>query len=87
MSTTWLESYSSHSAGSFDSRAAEAAFQSANNGPASAGVSNQFYSNPGDSDPFAFLSSGINTEGEKRTLPKWPIRSAFCHEAARRIES
>jgi hypothetical protein len=50
----------SHSAGPFDSRAAEAAFQSANNGPASAGVSNQFYSNPGDSDPFAFLSSGIN---------------------------
>lgn len=48
----------SHSAGPFDSRAAEAAFQSANNGPASAGTSN-FY-NQGESDPFAFLSSGMN---------------------------
>lgn len=47
----------SHSAGGFDSRAAEAAFQSAGNGPASAGPSN-FY-NTGESDPFAFLSSGI----------------------------
>ncbi|KAF3760148.1 hypothetical protein M406DRAFT_296790 [Cryphonectria parasitica EP155] len=48
----------SHSAGPFDSRAAEAAFQSAQNGPASAGPSNNFY-NAGESDPFAFLSSGI----------------------------
>jgi hypothetical protein len=48
----------SHSAGPFDSRAAEAAFQSASNGPVSAGGSN-FYSNQGESDPFAFLSSGI----------------------------
>lgn len=48
----------SHSAGPFDSRAAEAAFQSAQNGPASAGPSNNFYST-GESDPFAFLSSGI----------------------------
>lgn len=48
----------SHSAGPFDSRAAEAAFQSAQNGPASAGPSNNFYS-AGDPDPFAFLSSGI----------------------------
>lgn len=49
-----------HSAGPFDSRAAEAAFQSASNGPASAGPSNNFYSsNQGESDPFAFLSSGI----------------------------
>lgn len=48
---------STHSAGPFDSRAAEAAFQSAQNGPASAGPSN-FYS-AGESDPFAFLSSGI----------------------------
>ena len=48
-----------HSAGPFDSRAAEAAFQSASNGPASAGPSNNFYSSQGDSDPFAFLSSGI----------------------------
>ena len=56
----------SHSAGPFDSRAAEAAFQSATNGPASAGASNNFYSNNnngggggGENDPFAFLSSGI----------------------------
>ena len=48
----------SHSAGPFDSRAAEAAFQSAQNGPASAGPSNNFY-NPGENDPFAFLSSGM----------------------------
>ena len=48
-----------HSAGPFDSRAAEAAFQSASNGPASAGPSNNFYSNQSESDPFAFLSSGI----------------------------
>lgn len=56
----------SHSAGPFDSRAAEAAFQSATNGPASAGPSNNFYnsnaannSGGGENDPFAFLSSGI----------------------------
>lgn len=48
----------SHSAGPFDSRAAEAAFQSATNGPASAGPSNNFY-NQNENDPFAFLSSGI----------------------------
>jgi hypothetical protein len=47
----------SHSAGPFDSRAAEAAFQSANNGPVSAGA-NAFYSQ-NESDPFAFLSTGI----------------------------
>lgn len=47
-----------HSAGPFDSRAAEAAFQSASNGPASAGPSN-FYSSQNETDPFAFLSSGI----------------------------
>lgn len=52
----------SHSAGPFDSRAAEAAFQSATNGPASAGPGN-FYSNQGESDPFAFLSSGIGNMG------------------------
>jgi hypothetical protein len=46
-----------HSAGPFDSRAAEAAFSSATNGPASAGPSN-FYSQ-NENDPFAFLSSGI----------------------------
>ncbi|KAG5957285.1 hypothetical protein E4U57_001857 [Claviceps arundinis] len=53
-----------HSAGPFDSRAAEAAFQSASNGPASAGAppSNNFYNNNnngGENDPFAFLSSGM----------------------------
>ncbi|EGO60598.1 hypothetical protein GE21DRAFT_7917 [Neurospora crassa] len=50
----------SHSAGPFDSRAAEAAFQSASNGPASAGPGNNFYSQT-ESDPFAFLSSGIGS--------------------------
>lgn len=53
----------SHSAGPFDSRAAEAAFQSASNGPVSAGSAppNNFYNNNnnGENDPFAFLSSGI----------------------------
>lgn len=55
----------SHAAGPFDSRAAEAAFQSATNGPVSGGPGNNFYNNnsgnPGnnESDPFAFLSSGI----------------------------
>ncbi|KAK4105072.1 hypothetical protein N658DRAFT_199767 [Parathielavia hyrcaniae] len=48
-----------HSAGPFDSRAAEAAFQSAGNGPASAGPGNNFYSQ-NENDPFAFLSSGIS---------------------------
>ncbi|KAG9255414.1 uncharacterized protein F5Z01DRAFT_52686 [Emericellopsis atlantica] len=57
-----------HSAGPFDSRAAEAAFQSASNGPASAGPSNNFYGSNngnnngggnGENDPFAFLSSGM----------------------------
>lgn len=50
----------SHAAGPFDSRAAEAAFQSATNGPASGGPSNNFYSN-NEHDPFAFLSSGIGS--------------------------
>ncbi|KAK0635267.1 ribonuclease H-like domain-containing protein [Bombardia bombarda] len=50
----------SHSAGPFDSRAAEAAFQSASNGPASAGPGNNFYSQ-NENDPFAFLSSGIGS--------------------------
>ena len=48
-----------HSAGPFDSRAAEAAFQSASNGPASAGPSNNFYTHQNESDPFAFLSSSL----------------------------
>lgn len=50
-----------HSAGPFDSRAAEAAFQSATNGPASAGPSNNFYGQ-GESD-LAFLSSGMSGLG------------------------
>ena len=50
----------SHSAGPFDSRAAEAAFQSAGNGPASAGPGNNFYGQ-NENDPFAFLSSGIGS--------------------------
>ncbi|PNP76947.1 hypothetical protein FNYG_09718 [Fusarium nygamai] len=56
----------SHAAGPFDSRAAEAAFQSATNGPASGGPSNNFYNNNAnnnggntENDPFAFLSTGI----------------------------
>lgn len=50
----------SHSAGPFDSRAAEAAFQSAGNGPASAGPGpgNSFYGQ-NENDPFNFLSSGM----------------------------
>lgn len=61
--------HSAHSAGAFDSRAAEAAFQSASNGPASAGPTNNFYSN-NEPDPFAFLSSGMGglsvTGGDSR---------------------
>ncbi|KFY53247.1 hypothetical protein V496_07775 [Pseudogymnoascus sp. VKM F-4515 (FW-2607)] len=55
-----------HSAGPFDSRAAEAAFQSATNGPAGGGgAGGNFYQQQqqqqqGESDPFAFLSSGIS---------------------------
>jgi hypothetical protein len=67
----------SHSAGPFDSRAAEAAFQSASNGPASAGPNN-FYSNQGESDPFAFLSSGIqglNMSGDARNGSAPPSKS------------
>lgn len=48
----------SHSAGPFDSRAVESAFQSAGNGPASAGPGN-FYGN-NENDPFNFISSGMN---------------------------
>ncbi|KAL1898371.1 Asparagine-rich protein (ARP protein) [Ceratocystis pirilliformis] len=48
-----------HSAGPFDSRAAEAAFQSANNGPANVGQSSNFYGNNNEGDPFSFLSSGM----------------------------
>jgi len=47
LNTHFGPSAGAHSAGPFDSRAAEAAFQSASN------------SQQGESDPFAFLSSGI----------------------------
>lgn len=60
LNTHFGPSGNSHSAGPFDSRAAEAAFQSAANGPVSAGPGNNFYSNQGESDPFAFLSSGMS---------------------------
>jgi hypothetical protein len=51
----------SHSAGPFDSRAAEAAFQSAGNGPASAGPGNNNFYSQTENDPFAFLSSGFGS--------------------------
>ena len=59
LNTHFGPSSGAHSAGPFDSRAAEVAFQSASNGPASAGPSNFYNSNQGESDPFAFLSSGL----------------------------
>lgn len=58
----------SQSGGPFDSRAAEAAFSSAGNGPSSStsapngslGYSGTTYTNmDGNPDPFAFLSSGL----------------------------
>ncbi|KAH6871911.1 hypothetical protein B0T10DRAFT_589332 [Thelonectria olida] len=53
----------SHSAGPFDSRAAETAFQSTSNCPASGGPSKNFYNsnanNRNENDPFTLLSSGI----------------------------
>lgn len=59
LNTHFSPSTGAHSAGPFDSRAAEAAFSSATNGPASAGPSNN-YNYPGDSsDPFAFLSTNL----------------------------
>ncbi|CAI4213926.1 unnamed protein product [Parascedosporium putredinis] len=70
LNTHFGPSPGSHSAGPFDSRAAEAAFQSATNGPASAGPSNNFY-NQNENDPFSFLSSGMgglsvsNNEGRQ----------------------
>lgn len=55
-----------HSGGPFDSRAAEAAFTSAGNGPSSAGVPNgstygggTYGTVDGGPDPFAFLSTGL----------------------------
>ncbi|KAJ9151556.1 Ribonuclease H-like protein [Coniochaeta hoffmannii] len=59
LNTHFAPAPGSHSAGPFDSRAAEAAFQSAGNGPASAGPGNNFYSSQNESDPFSFLTSGI----------------------------
>ncbi|KAI9822651.1 MAG: hypothetical protein M1827_000370 [Pycnora praestabilis] len=61
LNTQYGPSGGSHSAGPFDSRAAEAAFSSAGHGPSSAGASNGgFYGGmDGASDPFAFLSSGL----------------------------
>lgn len=50
----------SQSAGGFDSRDAQAAFQAASNGPVSAGPSNQYFSSQSENDPFSFLSSGIS---------------------------
>ena len=62
LNTHFGPSSGAHSAGPFDSRAAEQAFQNASNGPASAGPSN-FYGggNQGESDPFAFLSTSMGT--------------------------
>jgi Zn-finger in Ran binding protein and others len=60
LNTHFGPSSGAHSAGPFDSRAAAAAFQSATNGPASAGPGTNFYSNQAENDPFAFLSSGIS---------------------------
>ncbi|CAL3970227.1 unnamed protein product [Diplocarpon coronariae] len=60
LNTHFSSAGGAHSAGPFDSRAAEAAFQSASNGPVSAGPSNNFYSNQGETDPFAFLSTGMS---------------------------
>ncbi|KAI4157120.1 MAG: hypothetical protein L6R39_000783 [Caloplaca ligustica] len=57
-----------HSGGPFDSRAAEAAFTNANNGPPSAGVPNgstyggaNYGGIDGGPDPFAFLASGLGS--------------------------
>lgn len=61
LNTHFAPAPGSHSAGPFDSRAAEAAFQSAGNGPASAGPGSNFYSQTESSDPFGFLASGIGS--------------------------
>lgn len=57
-----------HSGGPFDSRAAEAAFTAANNGPPSASAPNgstyggtNYGGVDGGSDPFAFLASGLGS--------------------------
>lgn len=58
-----------HSIGPFDSRAAEAAFQSASNGPALAGGS-LLYNHHNEPDPFAFLTTSMRnlttTSGDAR---------------------
>ena len=65
MSGGYGQSGLGHSGGSFDSRAAEAAFTSAGSGaPPSTGASNGAYGNAysgidGASDPFAFLTTGL----------------------------
>ena len=58
LNTHFGPSPGSASAGPFDSRAAEAAFSNAPQGPASAGLHNGFYSSQSD-DAFAFLSTGL----------------------------
>ena len=79
LNTHFGPSHGSASAGPFDSRAAEGAFNSAgghgqNHGPASAGPANGFYNNQQEQmhDPFSFLSTGLggltmndNSRGER----------------------
>ncbi|KAK4159381.1 hypothetical protein QBC43DRAFT_130796 [Cladorrhinum sp. PSN259] len=61
LNTHFAPAPGSHSAGAFDSRAAEAAFQAAGNGPASAGPgpASNFYGQSNENDPFSYLSSNI----------------------------
>ena len=65
MNSGYGQASSHHSGGPFDSRAAEAAFSSASNGPPSAGGPNgnsyggTYGAMDGGSDPFAFLSTGL----------------------------
>ncbi|KAL8711765.1 MAG: hypothetical protein Q9220_003936 [cf. Caloplaca sp. 1 TL-2023] len=77
MSAGYGQASGAHSGGPFDSRAAEAAFTAANNGPPSAGAPNgstyggaNYGGMDGGPDPFAFLSSGLgslsmNDEGRR----------------------
>ncbi|KAL8910317.1 MAG: hypothetical protein Q9171_004361 [Xanthocarpia ochracea] len=66
MSAGYGQGSGAHSGGPFDSRAAEVAFTSANNGPPSTGAPNgstyggaNYGGIDGGPDPFAFLSSGL----------------------------
>lgn len=65
MNSGYGQGSSHHSGGPFDSRAAEAAFTSASNGPSSAAGPNgnsyggTYGAMDGGSDPFAFLSTGL----------------------------